>query len=70
MAIISYSIKPTKKISQTEIKDYNQFRNIRTQALIWLQINTDAGNKIKVETEAKEREHKILDLFKIDIIKV
>ena len=32
--------------------------------------DNDTGNKIKVETEAKEREHKMLGLIKIDIIKV
>ena len=33
--------KPTKKISQTSLKHYNQFRIIRNEALRWLKIITD-----------------------------
>ena len=40
--------KPQNTISQTALKHYNQFINVRTDALRWLQINTDTGNKIKV----------------------
>ena len=44
---------PQNIISQTEIKHYNQFRSVRTEALKWLQITIDTWNKIKVETESK-----------------
>ena len=52
---ISYYMPQNTKntISQTELKYYNQFISVRNEVLIWLQIATDAVNKIKVETESK-----------------
>ena len=44
---------PQKIVSQTEIKHYNQFRSVRSEALRLLQITTDTGMKIKVETTVK-----------------
>ena len=46
---------PQNKISQTTLKHYNQFRSVRTEALICFQITTYIGNKLKVETTVKER---------------
>ena len=40
-------------ISQSAIKHYNQFRSVMTEALRWLQIATDTGIKLKVETKFK-----------------
>ena len=45
--------KPQNTISQTALKHYNQFRNVRTEDLRWLQITTDTGMKLKVETKVK-----------------
>ena len=38
---------------QTSLKHSNQLRSVRTEALIWLQMSTDIGDKLKAETEAK-----------------
>ena len=58
------------EIIQTVITHYNQFRSFRDEALIWLQITTDTGEKIKVETEVKERYQKLIDVITIETIKV
>ena len=39
---------PQIAISQTALKRYSGFRNVRTESLIWVQINTDTGIKFKV----------------------
>ena len=39
---------PQNTISQTTLKNYNQFRSVRTEDLIWLKITTDTGMKLKV----------------------
>ena len=57
-------------IIQTALKHYNQFISVRTEALRCLKIKIDSGLRIKVETEAKERDQKVLYLITIDIIKV
>ena len=44
---------PQNKISQTALKNYNESRNFRTEALRWVQMTTDTGIKFKVETSAK-----------------
>ena len=41
---------PQKTISKTELKHYNEFRNVITEALRWVQMTTDTGIKLKVET--------------------
>ena len=56
--------------SQTLIKHYNQFRSVQNEALIWLKISTDTGNKLKVETEVNEGYKQLIDLIPIEIIKV
>ena len=61
---------PQKTINKTALKHYNQSRSVITEALRWLQITTDIGKKIKVETETKQIHHKLLDFIKIDIINV
>ena len=45
--------KSQNKISQTAIKHYNKFKSVRTEALRWLQITIDVGNKLKVETKVR-----------------
>ena len=60
MSIILHATKPQKTISQTSLKHNNQFIIVITGALRWLQITTDTGKKIKVETEAKERDKQLL----------
>ena len=69
MDIILYSSNPQNTIIQTELKHYKQFRSIRTKALRWLQITIYRVNKTKVENEAKERDHKILNFITIELIK-
>ena len=44
---------PQNTRSQTAIKHYNKFRSVRTEALRWLQITTDTGNKLKFKTTVK-----------------
>ena len=45
--------KPQNKISQTVLKHYNEVRNVRTEALRWVQMTTYTGIKLKVETSSK-----------------
>ena len=59
-----------KKTSQTALKNYNEFRNVRTKALIRSQMTTDTGIKLKVETSSKERDQLLLYFINIDIIKL
>ena len=40
---------PQIPILQTALKHYNQFESVRTETLIWLQINTYTGEQLKVE---------------------
>ena len=42
--------KPQNKTNQTALKHYNEFKNVRTEALRWVQITIDTGIKSKVET--------------------
>ena len=58
------------KISQDSLKHYNEFRNIRTEALRWVQMTTDVGIKFKVETSDTERDQQLLEFITIDIIKL
>ena len=44
---------PKNIIIQNSLKHYNQFRSVRTEAIRWLQITTDTGMKLKVETTVK-----------------
>ena len=46
------SLKNT--ISQTALKHYNEFRNVRTEGLRWVKITTDTGIKFKVENHTKK----------------
>ena len=41
------SQNPQNTISQTALKYYNEFRNVRTEALRWVQMTTDTGIKFK-----------------------
>ena len=45
---------PQNTINKTTLKDYNQFRNIITEVLIWLLITTDKGMKPKDEKNSKK----------------
>ena len=44
---------PQNIILQNVLKYYNPFRSAITKEIIWLQITTDTGKKLKVETEVK-----------------
>ena len=48
MSIILNDKNPQEKMGKTYLKHYKQYRSIRTEALIWLKITTDIGNKLKV----------------------
>ena len=61
---------PQNKMSQTALKYYNQFRSVRAKAIRWLQITTDIGKKVKVESESREIYQKLLYFIKIEIIEV
>ena len=61
---------PQNTISQTSLKQYNQVKSLRTEALRWLQITTDTVNKLKVETTVKELYQQLLDLLTIDALKI
>ena len=45
---------PKTTISKTSFKHYNEFRNVRTEALRWVKIITDTVIKFKFETSSKE----------------
>ena len=45
---------PQNTISQISLKHYNKSIIVRTEALRWLQVTTDTGIKLKVETTVKE----------------
>ena len=59
-----------KTISKSALKHYNEFINVRTEALIWVQMTIDTGIKFKVETSTKERDQQLLNLITIDILKL
>ena len=61
---------PQTTISQTSLKHYNELRNVRTESLRWVQMTTDTGIKLKVETPAKERAQQLLEFITIDILKL
>ena len=61
---------PQNTIGQTALKSYNQFRSVRIKDIIWIQITTDTGVKLKVETTSKERGQQSLDFIIIDVIKI
>ena len=52
-------------VCKNSIKHYNQFRSIKNEALMWLQITTYTGKKNKVETEAKQISQQIIYFIKI-----
>ena len=57
-------------ISQIAHKNYNQFRSVIPEALIWVKITTDTGIKIKVETTVKDMYQQLLGFVTIDVSKV
>ena len=61
--------KSKNKISQNAIKHYNQLINVRTGALIWVNMNTDIGIKLKVVTTVKDRYQQLLDFITIGVLK-
>ena len=64
------SQNPQRTIIQTAPKHYNQLRSVITEALIWLQITTDTGMKIKFETKVKERYQQLLYFITINVLKI
>ena len=61
---------PQNAIIQTVLRHYNQLRSVITEALRWLKITTDTGNKLEVETIVKERYQQLLDFIKIIVLKI
>ena len=61
---------PQNTISQTALKHYNRFRNVRTEALTWVKMTTDTGIKFKFETSSKERYQQLFSFITIDILKL
>ena len=68
----SYSMSkiPQNTMSQTALKHYNQFRSVKTEALVWVQITTNTGNKLKIETTVKEIDQKLLDSITFDVFNI
>ena len=62
--------KSQNTISQIAHKNYNQFRSVIPEALIWVKITTDTGIKIKVETTVKDMYQQLLGFVTIDVSKV
>ena len=65
----SYYI-PQNTINQAAIKHYNQFRSVRTEALIWFKITIDIWKKLKVGTTVKEIYQQLLDFITIYVLKI
>ena len=42
---------PQNKISQTALKNYDQFRRVRTESLRWIQITTHTGINSKLKQQ-------------------
>ena len=61
---------PQNTISQTALRHYNELRSVRTGALIWINMNTDIGIKLKVVTTVKDRYQQLLDFITIDVLKI
>ena len=55
---------------KTDLKYYNEFKSVRTEALRWLNISKEKVKKLKVETTVKERYQQLLELITIDVVKV
>ena len=61
---------PQYTIIKTPPKHHNQCRSVWNESIRWLQIATDKGKKLKVETEVKERYQQVLDSIYIDVINI
>ena len=61
---------PQKKPIQNALKNFNQFRSLRIEYLIWVQITTNTGMKTKAKTTENERYQKLLDFINIDVLKI
>ena len=61
---------PQNTISQTALRHYNELRSVRTGDLIWVNMNTDIGIKLKVVTTVKDRYQQLLDFITIDVLKI
>ena len=61
---------PQNTINKNALKYYNQFRSVITKALRWVQITTDIGMKVKVETTVKEIHTKLLEFITIYVLKI
>ena len=61
---------PQNTISKTALKYYNQFRSVINEALIWLQIATNTGKNLEVQTKLYEIDQQLLDFITIDSIKI
>ena len=61
---------PQNTISQNEVKHFNQYISARTEALVWLQIATDTGKKLKFETAVNEIYQHLLDFITIDVLMI
>ena len=61
---------PQNTFNKTVFKNYNEFINCRTEALRQVQMTTDTGMKLKVETSSKEIDQQLLEFVTIDILKL
>ena len=61
---------PQNTISQIAFKRYNQFRNVITEAIIWLKITINTGKKLEVETTLKEIYQQLLEFVIIYVLHI
>ena len=60
---------PQNTISTTAIKQYNEYRSVRTETLEWVKFPSAEGQSTRVPIERKTVEKDVLDYIKIDIMK-
>ena len=60
---------PQNTISTTAIKQYNEYRSVRTEALEWVKFTSAEGQSTRVPSERKTVEKEVLDYIKFDIMK-
>ena len=61
---------PKNTIIQTALTHSIKFRSVGTEALRWLKITTDTGNKPRIETIFKEIDQKILESLTIYVLNI
>ena len=67
----SYYIKKNIKHNNSNwTQTIQSIQNFKSKDLRWLQITTDTGKKLKVETTIKERDQQLLEFITIDVLNI